>query len=375
MSYAVATESAPVSSLTDFSWLVDLSTMPSEWWDAVDTSDGTKGRCYLYDGSETEVAADWIDFDSVGETGFVRVLRDVASASAQVLRIYPPLAANSSYAVGATYGQYNAYDSSTAVYMPLTEDPTGSAPQFLDRTSSQAHGTIHVYSGETAPTVDESVAGKVGNCPRFSGNDWVIDIDYTQLSPTRPMTAEMWCRDNGSGSDEGPFGYGDDVTSTARTPSYYELSDNSNTTQARTITDGNRWTTVSQATTQGAWKRVAAVNEYNDPNVTISLKVDDGAFTESTESHGEDITPGSITTMVIGAWARHNKFRVYVGDVDDFRLSFTNRTNDWLDHEYDQSNDNATFWGTWSWENVGGGGGPFPHFVRRSTSMSGGMLV
>jgi hypothetical protein len=112
-SFAVATISNPASAQTDFSLLVDLSTMPAEWWASVDTADGTKGRAAKDDGA-TELATDWIDFDSGAETGLVRVkwTGTLASSGVQKVRIYSPRASRSSYGATDTYGSDNAYDAS-----------------------------------------------------------------------------------------------------------------------------------------------------------------------------------------------------------------------------------------------------------------------
>lgn len=69
--YATATITNPSSSLTDFSLMVDLSRMPANWWSAVNTSDGTKGRAAKNDG--TELATDWINFNNIAHTGWLRV--------------------------------------------------------------------------------------------------------------------------------------------------------------------------------------------------------------------------------------------------------------------------------------------------------------
>src|SRR6056297_96504 len=93
--YATATVTNPSSALTDFTLIIDLSTLPQDWWDAVTSSDGTKGRASKGDGT-TELACDWIDFDDTAETGLLRVLWSgtLASTGTQEVRIYPPLSGN-----------------------------------------------------------------------------------------------------------------------------------------------------------------------------------------------------------------------------------------------------------------------------------------
>src|SRR5690606_5987295 len=122
--YALLEVSNPSSALTDFSLLVDLSLLPQGWWDAVDTSDPTKGRA-AKDAGEVELPCDWIAFDADTQTGWLRVLwtGTLASTGEQLLRVYPPVEANASVAAGETYGQYAAYDEDWAAYWPCEEAP------------------------------------------------------------------------------------------------------------------------------------------------------------------------------------------------------------------------------------------------------------
>lgn len=36
------------------------------------------------------------------------------------------------------------------------------------------------------------------------------------------------------------------------------------------------------------------------------------------------------------------------GWVDDLQFHLTDRSAAWIEHEYEQTNDQATFWGTWT---------------------------
>lgn len=116
------------ASMTDPLFAVDLADMTSAWWAAVDTSDGTKGRVYTSTG--TELACDWIDFNSGTQTGQLRVKWSgtVLAGGSVTLHVYPPVAANASVGVSDTYGQYNAYPATLEVYLPLggsLDDRTG----------------------------------------------------------------------------------------------------------------------------------------------------------------------------------------------------------------------------------------------------------
>src|SRR6056297_3267170 len=134
--HALATVTNPGSAQTDFTLIVDLADMPANWWSAVTSSDGTRGRVYKGDGS-TRLAADWIDFDDTAETGLLRVLWSgtLASTGTQQLWIEPPVSGNDAVAADNTYGSDNAYDDDWEGYYPFFD--------LNDRTSNGRDLTAH----------------------------------------------------------------------------------------------------------------------------------------------------------------------------------------------------------------------------------------
>jgi hypothetical protein len=215
--YAIATLPDPSSNLTDFTVLVDASRFPQSWWDEVDTSDPTKGRAAKDDG--TELAFDWLSFDDVAETGWVRILWSGtnSSVSTEKIRIYPPKAANSSYGVSDTYGQYNAYDNNWIGYWP---EGAGS-----DRTTNQltatAQGTLTVGGA----------SGQVGSATDYPGTDseYAEVSNDAALNPTAALTVfitvnldsvsdydALIAKSNGSGISEGFRMQTDDTTTNPR---------------------------------------------------------------------------------------------------------------------------------------------------------------
>lgn len=152
--YGLATaQSSPGGSLTDFSAWVDLAQLPSTWWDEVDTTDPTRGRIALNDG--TELACCWIDFDSVAKTGYVWfLLPGVTGVSdTPAIRVYPPKAANAAVAAGDTYGRNNAFNSGWLAFFPLSD--------LVDYTGNQSDLTAY-----NAPTAGQT--GKFGDCYEFA---------------------------------------------------------------------------------------------------------------------------------------------------------------------------------------------------------------
>ena len=116
--YDTATVLNPSGALTDFTLMVDLSRMSSAWWSFAESTNARRGRAAKDDG--TELACDWIDYDHTGQTGWLRVKWSgtLATTGTQILRVYPPVAANSVQLSNAAFGSDNAYDADWRWYTP-----------------------------------------------------------------------------------------------------------------------------------------------------------------------------------------------------------------------------------------------------------------
>src|SRR5690606_26937076 len=71
------------------------------------------------------------------------------------------------------------------LYMPLEEDPSGSAPQMRDWVTDSLIGT-----SAGSMTSDDLVAGKVGKGLEFDGSNDCIDTP--NVTPGLPVTASCW---------------------------------------------------------------------------------------------------------------------------------------------------------------------------------------
>jgi len=320
-SHALATVTNPSAALTDFTLLVDLSDMPANWWSAVDTSDGTRGRVYKGDGS-TRLACDWIDFDDTAETGLLRVkwTGTLATSGTQQLWIEPPVTTNATVAADDTYGSDNAYDDVIEAYWPLTSDAN-------DRTVNGHDGT-----GETGITYGADT-GLCGPATDFEGS-YAINIGKPLGDVDFSLTVVF-----GSGSN----------------------------TYRRILMAGNRhrtelckWATSTElrlkpATTDECHTTIANNTAYFaqatiDINTGYSLRLNGGtAVTDTIEDEFDADIDWYIGRRSYSSeqywddWMQHAMlYNVLVSD-------------DWADHEYAQIDDNATFWGSWSWVAAGGG--------------------
>lgn len=148
----------------------DLSRLDSvtNFWTTV-KSDGGDVRVVASDG-ETEVAIDLRDFDSVAKTGWI--VFDATTWKAATDTFYYIYYGNAN-AVGHgntdTYGRDAAYNSNHHRVYSLNEDPSGSAPQFIDRTGNSRDATAN-----GSMTSGDSVTGAMDNAVDFDGsNDYL----------------------------------------------------------------------------------------------------------------------------------------------------------------------------------------------------------
>jgi hypothetical protein len=108
------------------------------------------------------------------------------------------------------------------------------------------------------------------------------------------------------------------------------------------------WRSVDYAYTDlNSWSHHAVVYDGS----TLSAYANSSGVTAS---YTGAITDDSVDTR-IGSYWTGSEPKSFFGNLQEFQLHTTARSVDWISHEYDQTNDNATFWGTWSWETSGGG--------------------
>jgi hypothetical protein len=134
-------------------------------------SDGGDLRTTAADG-ETRIAMDLrsASTDNNPANGRLELACRISSVSSSAptdIYLYWGKAAESQPAVGDTYGQYNAYDSSYEGVWPLKEDPdSGGAGDIEDRTSNQNHGTA-----AASMTSADLINAKVGDGHDYDGSD------------------------------------------------------------------------------------------------------------------------------------------------------------------------------------------------------------
>ena len=369
--YATATITNPSASLTDFTAIVDLSKMPPDWWSAVDTTDATKGRAAI-DSGPTEVPADWIAFDSVNETGWVRVKWSgtLSSSGTKKIRIYPPQSGNSSYAASDTYGQHNAYRSNWTSYHTLDADPTGTAPQYLDRTgnnydanaindTTRVSGQIvdAAHTDQQDPSFDtgtesgqEGVEVPAGSYEPFTASDSLTLSSWLRVtaltSDSDDFTNEVinWWDANAGDGMAISLGGGDVVSEGI--PFVYTSGGNTRSTansNGTAVNDGN-------------WHHIVAV--WDQSAATIAVYID-GELDYSVSSYG-DTSSAAASEVQLRVGTGPENVDTIGGDHDEANAFKEALSAAYVGHEYDQINDQGSFWnlagGTWTWNAVSGSG-------------------
>lgn len=309
----------PASALTDFTLLIDISTLSSTWKSMVQ-SDGGDIRLTKEDG--TELPFDVIDWAYVASqpSGFILVqwTGTLAASGVQKIRVWAGYTGGTAeaYGVSETYGQYNAYGPHT--YFSL------------DGAANRVDGTAGSLSGGVSPG---DTAAQVGDGTAFDGTDDYINTNV--FMPLSDITMYSWLQDDAASS-----------TAVAMTDSYDRWSLkaeqwNNTGKVGLTIPGVGDYASVLNTPTT-----LAFVGLSMEEGVAVQYRV--GASTDS-DSIGSWANPAVLRLgSRLGGSEDLDGVMNYIG-VCDGALG-----DAWLEEVYLQTNDQATFWGTWAWTPAGG---------------------
>ena len=172
---------------TDYPVMLTEANFPSHFFDTA-KSDGSDIVVTSSDGT-TKLDRDLISYSNSTDKMLLRVRIASLSSSADTdLYVYY------GYSGASETNTTDTYSSDWKWYQPMQEDPSGSAPQFIDRTSNDMDGT----SGGTM-TSGDLIDGILGKCIDFDGSDDQIQLG-TDAYPTSG-TLQFWLRtDNAPGT-------------------------------------------------------------------------------------------------------------------------------------------------------------------------------
>lgn len=252
------------------------------------------------------------------------------------------------YDAGQTTSQNKAgvVSNGYAAFMPLEEDPSGSAPQMRDWVTDTLWGT-----SAGSMTSGDLVAGQVGDAIDFDGVD---DLIVAALSDLRqPLTVEF--AENHSAADAFPCWVAHDA--------------NGNTGWRVGVVDGSddhlRWTFGGVANYDFS-TLVATKNQWNYVGLSLSGTSLSGRLNGSTEG----ITVGSQfatagTQLVLGGTTWLTGSTEIAGKIDELRASSVARSADWLAYAYADDFTNSSTFTLGPQETAGGGGGGGQPAARR----------
>jgi len=319
--YATATITNPASILDDFLFMLDLSTLPDSWWDQVDTNEPTRGRAAKDSGS-IEIATDWFQFNRTAKTGFVRVGWEgqLLAAGTQIIRIYPPKAANILLSNTSAFGSNNVYDPANVfIYSPNGGNN--------DRSSNALTLT------ETGGVVSGDSVGQIGDATEFDGSTQYLSTNISDQDES--LTMMCWVNPASSNNME-VFGLGDSTTdfSGMNITLFGNLV-------VQTLQDGAATAATAAAISTGVWSHAAGT-----VNSTTSVSAYTNGIFGSTVT-GSALNP-TVDRLRLGATSAGTIGTFYGGLLQEVFIFTDVKSNDWIAYEHSQTDDNATFWGAWS---------------------------
>lgn len=322
----------PGSALTDFTLLINIANLSSDWKSNVQ-SDGADIRLTKGDGT-TELAYDLIDwaYNAGSPTGWIRVKWSgtLAASGTQNVRVWVGYTGGTATAYDAseTYGSDSAYDAFWKAYW--------ASISVADRTSNGNNitNTTGVGTSSDAKVGDGSFDYERGSA------------DYMQMSsavvPAYPFTMMCWIKTESfpSSGAVGLMAIETNGSNDHRHALYTGTTSSQNVgANSRSTSAGNAVSSTTMST--GTWYHASGVWTSA---ASRTARTNAAGAIENTTS----ISPSGINYTRLG---RFNNSPVYYFDglMNDVQIHSTARSADWIDEEYNQTDDNATFWGTWAW--------------------------
>lgn len=332
--YAEATPDNPASTQTDFSFWLDLSILPSEWWDAVQT-DGKDIR--VSTDANVLLPRDLFLFNYGAQTGFL-ILKRTKTTSNEVFRIWSGDPNAIAPASNSTYGQFNAYDSNWKGFWPSG----GGNDRTVNANHCTSGGGITVGGGESligVSTTTYNGSGQFSSFPTsFSTYPFSLLCIAKQSTTTGTQTPMGVCDtafvNGGSGASAA---YSSRLIAADATPRFTVLD-----TAAATTTQTSSVTHTELDWVQSMWSftsttsRAVYVNGAPAGTSTVSRAL------SSIDTGTIGCVPWYATGSTFGTFER------FIGDIGFVQAHDIDRSADFEDYQYAMFNQ-ATFWNTWTW--------------------------
>jgi hypothetical protein len=323
--------------LTDFPIYLDLSMLGSSFFNNVKSSGGDI-RVTSGDGS-TEVPREIVSIDTTGHTGELYFRGSIAASTSTTFYIYYGNSLASDYADTATYGAENVWSNGFAAVYHFSEDPSGSAPQFVDSTGNSAGTSANLESGDRGAgiagyglTLDGTNEGITTNLAQtVLDSTWSIFLNPNGTQGA--CDAAMFSRGGGgdvSGMNVGACG------DTSRLGYHWNDSATTYNWTGGPVYPTNEWFLASLVVESGQ------ATEYEHSQNGASSGV-------NAVSHGSS----DLNGFVFGYDPAGGRY--FTGEVDEARLSTVARSSGWLAATYDNIASSSAFYATSSVETLASG--------------------
>ena len=257
------------------------------------------------------------------------------------------------YAVGATYGRNAVWSD----YILVFHGEESSTTEVTDSVS----GLVGTKRGANTPT---EAAGQIGKAqsntsPDSPSNFIIFNDSSINAWGNGDGTAQAWYKEPASGTRAS--GMLIDKRLASNRPLGLGLI--SGKAQAY-IYDGSNFPFVigSVDVQDTAWHHLHVVRDVSGNNIVYTDGVNVGSTTDTTRTNLSNSTQLTIFGRSADEGDAVNGF------IDEVRLRNAVLTATWIETEYNNQNDEATFWGTWT-DAGGGDGGGAAQAARRGAVM------
>jgi hypothetical protein len=220
----------------------------------------------------------------------------------------------------------NVWDSNFQAVWHLGETGSGSISDYKDSTSNANNGGDTTYE----PTVNTS--SKIGNGQTFNGTNSRIAIpNSSSMSQSGSFTLEGWIKTATTGKS-----FFEKIGSHYN----YQLQVQNNYARFKTY-DGTNYPYAANTTSvvDNNWHHIVAVRDNSAHTLTIYV---DGTLGQQVT----DTATGSFTNTTaayLGARGDLNSSYFFNGSLDEFRVSSSTRSADWIATEYSNENNPGSF--------------------------------
>jgi len=326
-------------SLSDFPALLDLTTLPSEMFDADGSYPALNGGGDIRFSSDasgsTQLACEIVTFitDNTPANGEAEIhvkIPSLASATDTDFYVWYNKSGETQPAETDTYGKHNVWNSNFKLVQHMNQDPSGSSPQMIDSTSNSNDGT-----SAGSMTSGDSITGQVGKGIDLDGTDDGLAIADSTSLDAENITISAWFKasqltqlqslirkGNGSGDD-----------------SYTLILNDPADGDIRLYIHDGSWRA-------GPYKSISidtmylVHGTYDGTNLRLYLGGSEVATSPMAYTGACDITTDE---MGVGFRPKTIRDRYFKGLIDEVRVSNIARSANWIETEYNNQNDPATF--------------------------------